>query len=120
MTEEFEPKTDPNRSTTQPDLRTRCRQCRGKLPGDEPVEERRAFCCRTCSEIYHRRHCAVCGKAMPRKAKGSPIQLCSRACRKVARGLPKVIPGHPTGNRISSARNPCGTGTESAHFCDRR
>jgi hypothetical protein len=64
------------------DLRHRCRnpKCRMKLP--KPVSnEREAFCCRTCYEIFFRRRCRVCECTIEQPKRGHRIICKKAACR---------------------------------------
>jgi hypothetical protein len=64
------------------DLRQRCRnqKCRMKLP--TPVSnEREAFCCLSCYEIFYRRRCRVCERAIEQSKRGRRIICKKAACR---------------------------------------
>jgi hypothetical protein len=64
------------------DLRHRCRnpKCRMKLPA--PVSnDRDAFCCRTCYEIFYTHRCRVCECTIQQPKRGQRIICRKSACR---------------------------------------
>jgi hypothetical protein len=93
----------PQRQMTEfaSDLRHRCRnpKCRMKLPA--PVSnERDAFCCRTCYEIFYRRRCRVCECAIQRPKRGQRIICKKSACRnawKAKFGFGRYLPSSGAG-----------------------
>ncbi len=83
------------------DLRHRCRnpKCRMKLPA--PVSnERDAFCCRSCYEIFYRRRCRVCECTIEQPKRGHRIICKKSACHnawKAKFGFGRYLPSSGAG-----------------------
>jgi hypothetical protein len=83
------------------DLRHRCRnlKCRMKLPA-AVSNEREAFCCRTCYEIFYWRRCRVCECNIEQPKRGQRI-ICKKAtCRnawKAKSGFGRYSPSSDAG-----------------------
>jgi hypothetical protein len=113
---------------TQDDLRSRCRQCRGKLDSAELLELRRAFCCQGCRNAFYRKHCLICECPIDLKSTGRTRRFCSNKCRSTARRDRRFGLANATRNRRSTkymgltrnaVGNPLNIGLYNGDFSDR-
>jgi hypothetical protein len=102
------------------DLRVRCRNGKCRMKIDPTDNKRRAFCCKGCFAVFHRRRCVVCQGEIVRRTEQQ--RLCQKAdCRNEYernRGLylPFEVGSYPSSqNRVRPPRNPIKTGVKTAH-----